>query len=136
MYSPVKESPTELPPVGEMKVELATVKRKRAGRFIPSMPLSWFQRACRLPGKAALVAVVLWYRSRLVKANTFVLSQAALSEFGISRQAKYRALQVLEGAGLITVQRRLHRNPEVTILYCEEQGSHPSSLGTNLQPID
>jgi hypothetical protein len=122
MYPPVKESPTGPGLVGEMKVELATVKQKRAGRFIPSMPLPWFQRACRLKGKACLVAAILWYRSRLAKADTFILSQAMLSEFGISRQAKYRALEALEGGGLITVSRRPRRNPEVTVLVPQDNG--------------
>jgi len=116
MYPPHGVPTPELPPVAEVKVELASVSRKRAGRFIPPMPLAWFQRACRLPGKAALVAVIVWYRWRLAKSATFVLSQAALGEFGVSRQAKYRALEALEAEGLITVRRRHSRNPEVTVL--------------------
>ena len=106
----------------ETKVELASVRRKVASRFVPPMPLSWFQRACRLPGKASIVATAAWYRSKLAGRGEFALSQAALTEFGVSRQARYRALEALEGAGLISVRRRPHRNPLVTVLVPEHQG--------------
>jgi hypothetical protein len=80
------------------------------------MPLSWFQGACRLPGKATVLAVVLWYTSRLKRSKTFVLTQARLGGFGISRHAKYRALKALENAGLIAVTRRSRKSPEITLL--------------------
>jgi hypothetical protein len=100
----------------EERVELPSTRRRQAQRFIPAMPLSWFQRACRLPGKAPLVAVLLWYRSRLERSATVTLSQAFLGQFGVSRQAKYRALESLEAAGLVALRRRSHKNPEVTLL--------------------
>ena len=103
-------------PVAEKKVELATARRRRAGRFVAPMPLEWFRLACRLPGKAAALAVVIWHLARLRKSDTLVLTQTSLDEFGISRQAKYRALERLEAAGLIAVQRRDKKNPQVTVL--------------------
>jgi hypothetical protein len=62
------------------------------------------------------LAVVLWYTSRLKRSKTFVLTQARLVGFGISRHAKYRALKALEDAGLIAVSRRNRKSPEVTLL--------------------
>src|SRR5262245_34918402 len=103
-------------PVAERKVELAAVRRRRAGRCVAPMPLEWFRLACRLPGKAAALAVVIWHLARLRKSDTLILTQTSLDEFGISRQAKYRALRSLESAGLITVQRRDKKNPQVTVL--------------------
>jgi hypothetical protein len=102
--------------VGERKVELASVRHRRRDRFIPPMPFEWFRRACLLPGKAAILAAALWYLSRRRGSATVRLSQASLNEFGISRQARYRALRSLEEAGLVTVRRRDRKNPEVTVL--------------------
>jgi hypothetical protein len=102
--------------VPERKVELATTARRRKSRFIPPIPLEWFARACRLPGKAAALAAAIWYLFRRQGSGTVHLTQTSLEEFGISRQAKYRGLRSLEQAGLIAVQRHARKNPEVTIL--------------------
>src|SRR5262245_48870510 len=103
------------PVAGERKVALPSVGRRLAGQFVAPMPLGWFQRACRLPGKAAVVAVAVWYQSKRGGSPTFVLTQAGLEGFGVSRQAKYRALARLEKAGLIAVRLRPHKGPEVTV---------------------
>jgi hypothetical protein len=44
------------------------------------------------------------------------LSNVALQQFGLTRNAKYRALGWLEEAGLVRVDRKLGRSPLVTIL--------------------
>src|SRR5262245_27298921 len=41
--------------VPSRKVDLSLVRRRQARRFIPPIPLYWFNRACRLPGKALAV---------------------------------------------------------------------------------
>ena len=102
--------------VAEKKVELTTVRARRSRQFIPPVPMEWFRRACRLPGKAVVVALAAWYRSKRQGSATVVLSQAGLSELGVSRQAKYRALRRLEEAGLVAVRRRGHKSPEVTVI--------------------
>jgi len=115
MYS---EIPTKLPPLeqlGEQKIELPSTKQRIARRFIPPIPLGWFQRACRLPGKAPVLAAVIYYRWKVTGSKPFVLTQASLTPFAISRQAKYRALAALEREGLIGVTHRTRRNPEVTV---------------------
>lgn len=111
---------------GEVKVPLTSVKARRRGRFVPPMPLDWFQKACRLKGKAPIVAAALWYRSRLARSVSVALGQAALAGFGVSRQAKYRALGELERAGLVSVDRRSRKSPEVTVLFptTEEAENH------------
>ncbi len=73
-------------------------------------------RCCGLPGKAFQVGVLLWYLCGLRKNETVVLANGLLERFHISRQAKYRCLKALEGAGLIAVEGREDRNPSVTIL--------------------
>jgi hypothetical protein len=102
--------------VAERKVELPGARARRSRQFIPPVPMEWFRRACRLPGKALVVALAAWYRSKRQGSPTVVLTQAGLSELGVSRQAKYRALRRLEEAGLLTVRRRGHKSPEVTVI--------------------
>jgi hypothetical protein len=73
-----------------------------------------------LPGKAPVLAAVLWYFYRRNNSKAFVLTSVGLKEFGIARKAKYKALRVLEVAGLITVQYRPKRNPVVTLLETQD----------------
>jgi hypothetical protein len=78
--------------------------------------MAWFDRACVLPGKALAVWMVLWFLAKVKRATTFVLTQAALNQHGITRWEKYAALEALEAAGLISVCRRGRKSPEVTLL--------------------
>jgi hypothetical protein len=128
---PTERGPGPLWPevIPEKKVELPTTRRIRSGRFIPPMPMEWFRRACRLPGKAGLMAVVVWYLSKVRKSDTVTLSQATLDEFSISRQAKYRALERMESAGLVRVECRHRKNPVVTVLAPQETDFAPPPGG-------
>jgi hypothetical protein len=78
--------------------------------------MSLIKRACEPPGKALAVFLVVWRLARVKKSKTFVLTQAALTQLGISRWEKYDALESLEKAGLISVHRRPKKNPEITLL--------------------
>jgi hypothetical protein len=109
--------------VTERRVELPTVRGKKSRRFIAPIPLPWVQAACKLPGKALAVALAIWHLARMRKSDTVELSQTRLSEFGVKRWAKYRALAALEKAGLVRVVRRQRRNPEVTVLYPQAEGA-------------
>jgi hypothetical protein len=102
--------------IPEQKVELACTRERRAGNFIAYIPLVWFQQACALPGKAAVLGAALWYHYRRNGPKPFRLTNAGLKGFGITRQAKYRALDALEAAGLISVRRPGKKSPEITIL--------------------
>jgi hypothetical protein len=108
-------------PIPERQVELATVKSRTKKRFIPPIPMEWFLRACILPGKTPVVAMIVWYLFRLKGSKAFVLTQVSLRPFGVTRQAKYRALTSLESAGLVAVSRRSRRNPEVTVLAADSK---------------
>ena len=87
-----------------------------SGNFIRTIPLAWAMKASALPGKAFQIGIVLWYLCGLRKKETIVLANGLLEQFHISRQAKYRCLKALDGAGLITFEGRKDRNPRVTIL--------------------
>lgn len=80
------------------------------------VPLRWLQAAAVLPGKSLHAGVALWYVAGLTRSTDVPLSNVAGDKFGLDRNAKYRALAWLEGAGLIRVERKLGRAPVVTIL--------------------
>jgi hypothetical protein len=113
-------------PVPERKVELKSIQRRIKGRFIPPIPMPWFDRAAVLPGKALAVGMVLWYLARRGRSQTVVLTQAALKQHGLGRWAKYRALKALESAGLVSVRRRDRKNPQVTLLDSSAEPASPS----------
>ncbi len=92
--------------------------RHKAGqKFLKGpIPLDWLSTAANLPGKSLHVAIAIWFTASLKKSPTVSLSNLASLPFGLDRNAKYRALQWLEAAGLIAVDRKLGRSPMVTLL--------------------
>ena len=91
--------------------------RKVRGRFLRGpVPLNWLAEAAKLPGKTLHVGVLLWFRAGLTRNVTVHLTGTVARTFGLDRYAKSRALRQLERKGLITVDRRVGRNPVVTIL--------------------
>jgi len=79
------------------------------------IPLGWIMKAASVEGKTLHVALVLWFLAGLKRSLKVTVSQSKLRLFGVSRQASYRALFRLEGAGLVSVERHRGRNPIVTI---------------------
>jgi hypothetical protein len=66
--------------------------------------------------KALLVGLLLWNLKGLRKCETFAVSNIMAHDWGITPDAKRRALRKLEKAGLISVERRGKRSPLVTLL--------------------
>ena len=86
-------------------------------RFLKGpVPLTWLEAAAQLPGKSLHAGVALWYAAGLNRSRTIPLSNISGVRFGLDRNAKYRALNWLEGAELIKVERKLGRAPVITIL--------------------
>ena len=89
--------------------------------------------------KALLCGLALWYLHGLLRGRKAcerkVVSSLALDVWGISHDAKRRALLKLANAGLIEVEYRLKRSPLVTILspYAKDKGKaanvHALQLG-------
>jgi hypothetical protein len=86
------------------------------GKFIAGpVDVDWVRKAGRLGVKALLVGLALWHLRGLRKADTFIVSNMMLEGWGIRPDAKGRALRKLEHAGLIKVERRGKRSPQVTL---------------------
>jgi len=80
------------------------------------VPLAWLASSARLPGKTLHISVVLWFLAGLNNTRSVSLPSSVLRSFGVDRSAKRRALDWLEEAGLIMVERHPGRNPRVILL--------------------
>jgi hypothetical protein len=90
---------------------------KGRGRFLRGpVPLDWLSRAAALPGRSLHVAVAVWFMAGLKKTRVVPISNITGLLFGLDRNAKYRALDWLENANLIAVERQAGRAPIITIL--------------------
>jgi len=104
----------------EVRVELPSVAARRDRQFIPALPGRLLTVLAPLPGKALAVYLVLWRRSRVTRHPTVMVTAAAMAQVGISHDQKTRGLTVLEKAGLITVERLVGKNPQVTLRTVDE----------------
>jgi DNA-binding transcriptional ArsR family regulator len=73
-------------------------------------------QASQLGVKALLVGLALWHLKKLRQADTFIVSNLMVQEWGVQPDAKNRALRKLEKAGLIKIERRGKRSPQVTLV--------------------
>jgi len=94
----------------------APVKRKKTEPFV-KVPLGTAMKACTAM-RCQGAAVWLWlvYRAWKTQSTTVAVPNGALTKLGINREAKRVALQRLEEAGLITVERLPKKTPTVTML--------------------
>jgi DNA-binding transcriptional ArsR family regulator len=87
------------------------------GKFIAGpIDVSWVVQASRLGVKALLVGLALWHLKKLRQADTFIVSNLMLHDWGVQPDAKTRALRKLEKAGLIKIERQGKRSPLVTLV--------------------
>ena len=69
------------------------------------IPISWLNRAARLPGKSINVALAIFWMVGMCKTYQITLSKIALKNFHISADAALDALRRMEEAGLIKLQK-------------------------------
>lgn len=105
------------------------VKSRVNGEFLKGpIPLAWLTIAAGLRGKASLaVGLAIWFEAGRKKSGTITLTTAILNRFKVNRKAKYRALDALEAAGLIVVERRPRKNPVVSIVVDGNGGAHQTN---------
>lgn len=70
------------------------------------LPWAWLAAASRASGSALRVALALLLEQGFRDSSTVVLSTARLRELGVSRQAAYRAIDMLAHRGLVEVLER------------------------------
>ena len=99
-----------------LKRHPATQRGHRDKHLRGRIPVTWLTAASCLPGRSLHVGVALWHASGLKGSLIVPLGNIPALQFGLNRNAKYRALGWLEDAGLISVKRKLGRAPLVTIL--------------------
>ena len=103
----------------------ARQSKRRNEQFLRGpISLAWLCAAASLPGKALAVALATLFKSDVEKCDSVSVSPALLQRFGVSRQAGYRALGVLEEAKLVSVDRCRGRCTRVRI-----NGARPISKG-------
>jgi hypothetical protein len=92
-------------------------RHKPGERFLRGpIPMAWLCRAGELPGTSLRLALALWHHAALQKDRTVKLSTKVRIQMGLeNRHAVYRALEKLEGAELVSVERHQGRCSLVTI---------------------
>lgn len=107
-------------PTKEKVVDKASRKRI-TGRFLRGpIPLEWLMKASQLSGQALHVAIAIWFLTGVKNTNSVKLSNKLLSEFGVNRYSKRRALRQLTSADLISVEQGRGKSPVVTVLECSD----------------
>jgi hypothetical protein len=102
--------------IGQAKGTNRLPRHKPGGRFLKGpIPWDWLSVAARLPGKALHVATALWFAAGIKNTRVVALSGKVLRDMGVQRNAGYRGLDALEGAGLVSVDRHSGRCPLVTM---------------------
>lgn len=91
--------------------------------------LDWLLRSAKLPGKTIVVAIALLFLRGRSGFAQVALRAKLICRMGLSRQTAYRALQHLEDAGLISVNRQRGRAPRVMF-----QGLEYGNLSSDRKP--
>jgi DNA-binding transcriptional ArsR family regulator len=127
--SPHNDNSTTAWDPGHLRLSQETVARTETGNRRPRrrstapgifiagpVDVAWVLQAGRLGVKALLVGLLLWHLRGLKRSDTFKVSNMMAERWGVTPDAKGRALRKLEAAGLIAVERQGKRSPRVTLL--------------------
>jgi hypothetical protein len=86
------------------------------GRFLKGpIPFTHLAGAARLPGHALTVLLAIYHQTTLTKKDWVTLPKGLMSELGVSRDSKARALHALQEASLVAVERCKGRTARVTL---------------------
>ena len=89
----------------------APAKRKKTEPFAVVL----LSQAAAMNCPTAMVYLWLKYKARMTGKMAIVVTNTALTQYGVGRMSKHRALQHLEKVGLITVEWRSRKNPVATL---------------------
>jgi hypothetical protein len=91
--------------------------KKRREQFT-RVPGIWKERLTKVRYISTYrVALHILMRDFETRGKPFTLSNGALALENVSRWEKPRALSELEGAGLIVIERRKRKTPQITVLH-------------------
>ena len=93
--------------------------RRKKEHFIYRVPVNWAAAATKLHGKCLAVGLALWFKFGVEKKRQVKVTRTLLQKFGVNRHAGWRAINQLEAAGLVTVDRGRGRSSLVTIIDVE-----------------
>ena len=99
------------------------------------IPLDWLHKAAELPGKSLNVAFAIWWLNGMAKGKPLKLTPLSLNSFCVKREAASAALNRLEMAGLIHLQRSLGKRPTISILPCVSSSDASATSPTNLSEL-
>jgi hypothetical protein len=92
-------------------------RHRHSERFLAGpIPWPWIEAAMRLQGRVWHVATIIWHLASLNKRNRVRMEYKLARAAGMDRHTVRRALEKLEQAELVHVDRRRGRSPVVTIL--------------------
>ncbi len=89
----------------------------RGQKFVRGpIPWSWLTATAQLSPSSASVGLVLWLLRGCTNSPVVKFSYNRAKELGLKRQSVYRAFDLMEAAGLVSVVRNPGKSPVVTIL--------------------
>jgi hypothetical protein len=123
--SPLSSSDASVAGIAEVEVETAALRSARvrsARRFLKGpIPLDDIAIASRLPGRALAVFLAVHHRQALTKNPVVTLPKGLMAELGVTKDAKARALHLLEAAALVRIDRQVGRSPTITLTATHEE---------------
>jgi hypothetical protein len=132
----------ELVPLQQPQARIRTRPRPRIFQLqfgehhFAGMPLRWVQRATSLPGRSWQLICAVWFQVSCLRGRTLTvqLSLPTRRQFGlIARPTFYRALECLEQAGLVRVERRSGKGTWITL--CPDQGDLDADGSEEVEPV-
>lgn len=128
---------TYQPVLAATEIETRFTRQKSARmkeRFLKGpIPLDQIAHAAKLPGKSLSVYLAVHHQTALTRREQVTLPKGLLTQLGVSRDAKARALTELQNAGLIQVERRRGKSSLVTLSTNSQQDRLVPDRFANLQ---
>ena len=132
-------TPDKVMPVRRLQLDVISGKLisapKKSLFLAGPIPLDWLHKAAELPGKSLNVAFAIWWLNGMAKGKPLKLTRLSLNSFCVKREAASAALNRLEMAGLIQLQRSLGKRPTISILPCVSSKDASATSPTNLSEL-
>ena len=98
-------------------LKILEINHRQRMRFFlhRSISMEWFHRLILLGASPIRVGLVLRLKMILEGKDIITLTTRGLSDFGITRQQKWKGLKALREEGLVGIESRPGKNPNVTL---------------------